>query len=150
MEVTPVIKGYTKRICQRFHATPEERTLLNSQIQRKFDYAMGSFDGARDSRYLIREIKTSNGIIPGLLRTKPGLFWLNDTRVVKLRENITSFLKERNLPELAEDLMNHGKEPNPGYLIVDDPATTRFLNGLKKQLVKTDFRSEFAKLLQNY
>lgn len=144
------INGYTNRICKRLHATPEERILLNSQIDKNFEYAMGRFDGHRDSRSLIREIKRSNGIIPGILKDRPGIFWVKDGATAKLRESVAEFLKLRNLPKLAEDLMKHGLERNKGGLIVDDPATTRFLKGLEKQLVNTDFRKNLAKVLQNY
>lgn len=151
MEISSkVINTYTGKICRKFHATPEETTLLNNRIKKNFEYAIGGFDGSRDSRHLIREIKASNGIIPGLLNARPGLFWDKSGKTATIRENIVAFLKERNLPELADDLMGYGQEKSTGFLIVDDPAIKRFLTGLQEQLVKTDFRKNLAKLLQEY
>lgn len=145
-----VIRSYTNDVCKNFHATRPEKKLLENLVRKNFIYACGSFDGSRDSNQLIREIENEKAIIPGILKKKPGIFWIEEGNSKVIREKIAAFLNEKGLTKLAEDLLGHGKEENKGYLITDDPATQRFLQGLKKHMSDFNFRNRLAKLLMEY
>lgn len=147
---TPVVRSYTNGVCKKFLATKPERALLQQKVRNSLIYCAGGADGRRSARHLIRGVDEAGGVLPGILRTRPGLFWMKEKEVVQVREKVATFLRNQGLPQLAEDLMGYGKEPNRGGLITDDPAIQRFFQGLQEPLKKFGFRKKLATLLKDY
>jgi hypothetical protein len=103
------------------------------------------YEGLNNAIY-IAETAKKNGIIPGILMAKPGIFW--NPEMDKVREQLVAFLKKKKLPDLAVLLTQYGKEKNNGPLIIDDPAVQKFLGGIKQELKNKSFAFKLAKLLK--
>ena len=126
------------------NVTPEENALLSRVMRDSFELS-STTDGLARNNKLRRSLDT-DGIITAVLKLKSEIFRAGI--FAKKREEITKFLQERGLKNLAEDFNGYGIEAKPKYPPFEDPAIKRFLTELALK-VKQDsqFAADFAKLL---
>lgn len=124
-------------------ATIAEKKYLTQKIIDSQNPAIMDKWGAEE---LVDSVNKNHNVIVGILKKRPGLFWINDKETVNARTQIADFLTKKKQPQLAKDLLSYDEE-NRGALIIDNPSVKSFLDGLKEPLTNKRFASGLAKLL---
>lgn len=129
-------KKNIKSIIQK--ATGSERSYLRELFKGKYTH---KYD-------ILRSIGREKNIITGIFEERPGIFCID--RCYDARHQLSSFFKNKNLPDLAQNILMHGKRgKSTNGLITGDPATKEFIASLKK-VMQNDKKltAQLAKLLK--